>query len=138
MLTSPNFEMIYSQTKQAIAELQQIAQLNESHILVVGASSSEVLGERIGTSGSDQIAQEIVKAFLDSRDAYSFHVAFQCCEHLNRAIVCEKATADRFHLEEVSVIPMPRAGGAVAAQAYKSFTNSIVVEHIQAHAGIDI
>ncbi|WP_018132984.1 TIGR01440 family protein [Effusibacillus pohliae] len=125
-------------TRQVIDELQQVARLDADQMLVIGASSSEVIGEKIGSAGSTEVAKAIVEAVLTARNEYGFHVAFQCCEHLNRALVVERATMKAFGLEEVTVVPVPQAGGAVAATAFRSLQDPVLVERIQAHAGIDI
>ena len=122
----------------AIDELQAAAQLDSDQILVIGASSSEVIGQKIGTAGSQDAAQAIVEAVLEARERYGFHIAFQCCEHLNRALVVERETVKAFRLEEVSVVPVPGAGGAVASKAFRSLNRPAMVENIQADAGIDI
>lgn len=126
------------QTRQVIDELQEHARLTEEQILVIGASSSEVIGQRIGTSGSIDTAKAIVDGVLEAREQYGFQVAFQCCEHLNRALVVERATLCAFQLEEVTVVPIVHAGGAVASEAYRRLHDPVMVERIQAHAGIDI
>lgn len=137
MLT-PEFQEIKQQTLQVIDELQAAAQLDADQLLVIGCSSSEVVGQKIGTGGSLDAAHVIVEAVLEARTRYGFHVAFQCCEHLNRALVVERDTLKAFGLEEVSVVPVPRAGGAVASTAFRHLQRPVMVERIQAHAGIDI
>ncbi|MGZ4112398.1 MAG: TIGR01440 family protein, partial [Tumebacillaceae bacterium] len=123
---------------QVIDELQAQAGLDSNQILVIGCSSSEVVGQRIGTGGSMDVAQVIVEAVLEARVRYGFHIAFQCCEHLNRALVIEQGTLQVFGLEEVTVVPVPKAGGSVASTAFHMLDRPVVVEHIRAHAGIDI
>lgn len=137
MLT-PEFFEIKQQTLQVIDDLQAQAGLTSNQILVIGCSSSEVVGKKIGTGGSMDAAAVIVEAVLEARVKYGFHIAFQCCEHLNRALVIERDTCNRFGLEEVTVVPVPKAGGSVASTAFKHLTEPVVVEHIRAHAGIDI
>ena len=105
-------------------------------MLVIGASTSEIAGERIGTQGSVEIAQDIVKAVERCAHTYGVHVAYQCCEHLNRALVVCGAVACADDV--VTVVPVPEAGGALAAVAYETVSGATVVERIQAHAGIDI
>ncbi|MDQ0339403.1 uncharacterized protein (TIGR01440 family) [Caldalkalibacillus uzonensis] len=129
---------IYDQTRQVLQDLLDQYPLGTKQILVLGVSTSEVLGEKIGTHGSDDVAEAIFRAVEDVRQKHGFHIAYQCCEHLNRALVVEKRTADIFQLEEVTVIPAPKAGGAMAAYAYRQLADPVMVEHIQAHAGIDI
>ncbi len=122
----------------AVTELAQVAGLTANQILVVGASSSEVIGKKIGTSGSLEVAKALVNGILRARQPFGFHLAFQGCEHINRALTIERQTMETFGLEEVMVIPVSGAGGAVAATAYRYFSAPVVVEEIQAHAGIDI
>jgi len=131
-------QQIREDTFLALQELQASAGLTADHLVVIGCSSSEVVGKRIGSGGSLDAAAAIVEAVLAARNAYGFHVAFQCCEHLNRALVLERATMDKFRYEEVAVVPVPAAGGAVASTAHKHLDDPVMVEHILAHAGIDI
>lgn len=136
--TTAEFQKIREQTRLVLDELHQAADLNADKILVVGCSSSEVVGKKIGTGGSQAAATHIVEEILEARARYGFHIAFQCCEHLNRALVVEKETMRLFRLDEVTVVPVPQAGGAVASTAYQKLTVPVMVEHIEAHAGIDI
>ena len=116
---------------------QQVA-FTEKQILVIGCSTSEVMGERIGTAGTSEVAQMIFETFKEFQLTYGVQLAFQCCEHLNRALVVEKQTAVENGLEMVSVIPVPKAGGSMAAYAYEQMDEPVVVEFIKADAGIDI
>ncbi|KEO83351.1 TIGR01440 family protein [Tumebacillus flagellatus] len=133
-----DFPLLKQQTLQVLDDLAASTTLEEDSIVVIGCSSSEVVGRKIGTAGSAEAAAQIVAAVLEARQKYNFHVAFQCCEHLNRALVVERATMKAFHLEEVTVIPVPTAGGQTASTAYKALHQPVLVESIQAHAGIDI
>jgi len=119
-------------------ELAQAGNLAPGQLMVVGCSTSEVAGYRIGTSGSGTIAASIYQGLERVRREYGFYIAFQCCEHLNRALVVEREFAERNRLEIVSVVPVPKAGGAMAAYAYRHMRQPCVVESVQAHAGIDI
>jgi len=128
--------MIKEDTSLAINELCDVAKLKKGDILVVGCSTSEVCGSKIGTNSNIDIAEELfdgIKSVLDKRGIY---LAVQCCEHLNRAIVTEKDALPG--CEIVNVVPQKKAGGSLATVAYNSFKNPIVVEHIKADAGIDI
>ncbi len=129
---------VRSLVAQAVRELAMQAALGADKFLVVGASSSEVRGRRIGTGGSADIAGAIVRGVLDVRRESGFHLAFQSCEHLNRALVTELRTVQAFGLEEVSAVPVAGAGGAVAASAYRLLAHPVLVESVRAHAGIDI
>ncbi|MDY0409497.1 TIGR01440 family protein [Paracerasibacillus soli] len=112
--------------------------LKEGDIFVVGCSTSEVAGKEIGTDGSIEIAERIFAELKTLAEKARIHLAFQCCEHLNRALVVEKTTMDTYHLEQVSVIPVRNAGGSMATEAFKQMDAPVVVEEIQGHAGIDI
>lgn len=112
--------------------------LHEGDLFVLGCSTSEVIGEHIGTAGSEDIASIIFEALSRLKEQTNIELAFQCCEHLNRALVVEKDTMQRRQLEEVSVIPVPKAGGSMASYAYKRMNHPVVVEEVQANAGMDI
>ena len=127
---------IYEQTKNAIAELCKIAKLKKGDIVVVGCSTSEVVGCKIGTNSNQDVAQEIFNALYDYTKDIGVYLAIQCCEHLNRAIVIENNALP--YAEPVNVVPMPKAGGSLATKAYHSFKNPIVIEEIKADCGIDI
>ena len=112
--------------------------LHKGDLFVIGCSTSEVIGKRIGTSGSEEIAAVIFDSIQRLKQETSIHLVFQCCEHLNRALVIEREAIAIYGLEEVSVIPVPKAGGSMASFAYNHMKDPVVVETIQAHAGIDI
>ncbi|WP_047981129.1 TIGR01440 family protein [Ornithinibacillus contaminans] len=119
-------------------EIMQENFLKKDALFVIGCSTSEVAGKRIGTAGSEEIARQIFSAMTDLKHQTSIHLAFQCCEHLNRALVVERATMVKFQLEEVAVVPVPTAGGSMASLAYKEMDDPVVVENLKADAGIDI
>lgn len=121
-----------------VQEWMESDYLHDGELFVVGCSTSEVAGERIGTSGSEQIAETIFNSLRELQDMAGIRLVFQCCEHLNRALVVERETAEQYMLDEVSVIPVPTAGGSMASYAFKHMQDPVVVEAIQAHAGIDI
>jgi uncharacterized protein (TIGR01440 family) len=131
-------EGITSAVETALRELVQAGNIGAGHIVVFGVSTSEVNGHRIGTSGAEHVAARIYKGIDAVRSEIGFHVAFQCCEHLNRALVVERELLRTFPWEEVSAIPIPKAGGSMAAYAYLQMNEPCLVESIQAHAGIDI
>ncbi len=130
--------LIEQQVKAVVGEVRESAQLTGGKLLVIGCSTSEVLGKHIGKAGSGDVAAALFRGIAQVQQEYGFALAFQCCEHLNRALVMERATMERYGWEEVSVVPVPTAGGAMAAYAYSRFEAPVVVEQIQAHAGIDI
>ena len=122
----------------AANELIEIAGLKKGDIMVVGCSSSEVSGEKIGTSSSLETAQAIFGGIYPVLKEKGISLAAQCCEHLNRAIIIERELADRLNLDQVNVVPQPKAGGSFATTAYAEFENPVAVEQIAADAGIDI
>jgi len=127
---------LYLQTSAVMEELGQKAKLKSGDIVVVGCSTSEIIGSKIGSNSSPETAAIVFQALYDSAEKMGWRLAFQCCEHLNRAIVTERETLP--FAEPVNVVPQPKAGGAMATMAYTHFRNPIVVEEIRADAGIDI
>lgn len=129
-------EWIYEQTKAVVEELSVKAGLKPGSILVVGCSTSEVLGSKIGTNSSPETAKHIFDALYGYTKEHGLHLAIQCCEHLNRAIITERAAVP--DAEIVNVVPQPKAGGSLATAAYAGFSDPVAVEEIKADAGIDI
>ena len=127
---------IYQQTQAVIEELGRKAKLKPGSIIVVGCSTSEVLGSKIGTNSNPDTAKEIFDALHDYAKENGLYLAVQCCEHLNRAIIIERAAVP--FAEPVNVVPQPKAGGSLATQAYAGFADPVAVEEIKADAGIDI
>lgn len=127
---------IYDQTRAAIAELYEKAKLDKGSIVVVGCSTSEVMGDKIGTNSNFDIAGQIFDGLSDFAREKGLYLAIQCCEHLNRAIITERAAVDNGEI--VNVVPQPKAGGSLATQAYGHFDDPVAVEEIRADAGLDI
>lgn len=129
----------WAQNLQTILdEFLEQTTLSEKNILVIGCSTSEVIGKKIGTAGSLEVAEMIFQKLQKLKRQTGVQLAFQCCEHLNRALVVERSTLEEKELEEVTVVPARSAGGAMATYAYEHFQNPVVVEFIKADAGIDI
>ncbi len=112
--------------------------LKRGSLFVVGCSTSEVCGGRIGTTSSPETAGAVFAGIYRAVNEAGVYLAAQCCEHLNRALILEEEAAERYGYEAVNVVPQPKAGGSFAAAAYKAFSRPTVVEHIRAHAGMDI
>ncbi len=129
---------ITAQARQAAEELLAEAGLGPGHILVVGCSSSEVLGGRIGRASSQEAAEAVFSGIYPLLRERGVWLAAQCCEHLNRALIVEGACAEQYGLEPVCVVPQPKAGGSFAAHAWRTFDRPTAVEHLRAHAGLDI
>lgn len=130
--------IIGSEAYSAARELLETARLEKGDILVVGCSTSEVAGAGIGTFSSPELAEVIFGSIYQAAQEAGVYLAAQCCEHLNRAIILEREAACRYGYEIVNVVPQPKAGGSFATAAYKAFECPAAVEHIRAHAGMDI
>ncbi|WP_424766587.1 TIGR01440 family protein [Paenibacillus sp. sgz302251] len=129
---------IAAQVETIVRELASAGRLAGGQLLVIGVSTSEVLGQRIGTAGTVEAAEQIYAGVEAVRKEIGFVPVFQCCEHLNRALVMERAAAERYGLELVAAVPVPKAGGSMAAYAYRQLEEPCLAEAVQAHAGIDI
>lgn len=122
----------------AASEIMEAGGMRAGQLFVVGCSSSEVAGSKIGTMSSVETAEAVFGGIYRAVKEKGVFLAAQCCEHLNRALILEREAAERYGYEEVNVIPQPKAGGSFAVQAWKNFTEPTAVEHIRAHAGMDI
>lgn len=131
-------ERIKNETLAVLREYYKLVQPSPGQILVVGCSTSEVRGARIGTEGSLDVAEAILGCLRGEMYRWEGFLAIQCCEHLNRALVVEREMMEAYALEEVCVHPVEQAGGALAAQAMQDFVDPVVVESVLAHGGIDI
>ena len=129
---------IFNQAKAAAQELLEKSGISKGAVAVIGCSTSEVIGEKIGTSGTVDVAQQIFDGLNSVFAENGIYLAAQCCEHLNRAIIIEKEKAEALGLEAVCVVPHPRAGGSFATAAWQTMKNPVAVEEIKADAGIDI
>ena len=129
---------IQTQAQQATESLLAQAKCHPGDLVVVGCSSSEVLGSKIGTASSPEVAEAILHGLLPVLSAHGLLLAAQCCEHLNRALIVERSTAEKFGYEPVNVVPQPKAGGPFATAAYHTFAQPVAVEFVQASAGLDI
>jgi len=133
-------EKIRQDMKAVANEWLNTDYLKEKNLFVVGCSTSEVIGEHIGTAGTEDVAKLLFEELKFLQSKSGIYLAFQCCEHLNRALVIEREVALAFQLEEVSVVPVPEAGGSMASFAFKEMNDPVLVETLNgnAHAGIDI
>lgn len=129
---------IKNEAKKAAEEIIKAAKLESGDVLVVGCSSSEVGGEKIGTLSSPEVAKAVFSGIYEAVKESGVYLAAQCCEHLNRALIVEKELAKRDRLEIVNAVPQPKAGGSFATVAYENFSSPCAVEGIRADAGLDI
>ena len=132
------YKEITHQAQTVVTELLEQAKLKPGSLFVIGCSSSEMVGKRIGKGSSMEAAQAAFRGIYPLLQSRGIHLAVQCCEHLNRALVMEREAAERKGYEIVSVMPQPHAGGSFAVTAWNTFSDPVAVEVIQADAGMDI
>ena len=132
------YKDITETAKQAVSELLEVSGLCEGDILVVGCSTSEVVGGTIGKNSVYEAAKAVVDGIYPQLKQKGIFLAAQCCEHLNRALIVEKKCAEKYGYEIVSVKPQPKAGGSFATAVYSEFENPVAIEFIKADAGMDI
>lgn len=131
-------ESIKKEAEAVVYAIVSEAKLEEGDLFIVGCSSSEVLGEKIGTNSSVDVADAIFNGIYRVLKEKGIFMAVQCCEHLNRAVILEKKAAKLFGYEEVNVIPQPKAGGSLGTLAFERLENAVAVEKVRADAGLDI
>ena len=127
---------IKEQVKSAAEELISLARLKAGDLLVVGCSSSEITGAKIGSNSRPETADEVFSGIVEAIGDKGIYLAAQCCEHLNRAIIVEHKAVP--NAEIVNVVPQPKAGGSFATACYNAFEQPVAIEHIKADAGLDI
>ncbi|MBQ7436948.1 MAG: TIGR01440 family protein [Oscillospiraceae bacterium] len=132
------FEQIKEQAERAVRELLEVSKLQPGDLLVIGCSSSEIMGERIGKGSSMEAAQAVYEGIAPVLEEKGILLAVQCCEHLNRALIVERSTAEKFGYEPVNVRPWAHAGGSFATTVWEHMEQPAAVEHVRAHAGMDI
>ena len=131
-------EQVRQEAADAARQLAEAARLRRGHIVVVGCSTSEVVGHQVGSWSTPQIAQAIFDGLNSVFAPMGVYIAAQCCEHLNRALIVEEECAEKYGLEMVNVKPQLKAGGSFSTAAWSGFEHPCAVEFIKAHAGIDI
>ncbi|MBS1402353.1 MAG: TIGR01440 family protein [Oscillospiraceae bacterium] len=132
------YDEIRAAAKAAILELLDAAQLKPGQLVVIGCSSSEIMGQKIGKGSMPEAAQAVVDVVLPTIQEHGLYLAAQCCEHLNRALIVERETAEKFGYEIVCVRPRPKAGGSFATAVYEAMNDPVAVEFVRADAGLDI
>lgn len=137
-MTQIFLEEIHDTAQRAMRELLAAAHPCKGGLVVVGCSSSEVVGSRIGTNSSVETAQALFEGLYAPLQEAGLYLAAQCCEHLNRALILERAAAQARGYAQVNVVPQPKAGGSFATTAYQRFADPVAVEHVQADCGMDI
>lgn len=131
-------EKIKNEIKTALNALLKEAKLEEGDIVVIGCSTSEVLGKKVGTYSSVDVGRALFETVYPILCENKLYLAVQCCEHLNRSVIIEREAAKKYGLERVNVVPQLHAGGAFAMQAWENFKQPCAVEGVRASAGLDI
>lgn len=133
-----NLEDLRALAGKAAGELLDKAKVRPGQLMVVGCSSSEVGGHRIGTDSNVETAAALFDGIYEQVKKRGLFLAAQCCEHLNRALIIECEAAEKFGYEQVNVVPQPKAGGSFGTTAYARFSDPVAVEHVRADCGMDI
>ncbi|WP_210619801.1 TIGR01440 family protein [Mammaliicoccus lentus] len=123
---------------QLFNELKSKQFFTENELCIIGCSTSEIRGSKIGSNGSADIAKELYETLDSIHKETGVHFAFQGCEHINRAITIERELFDSYLMTEVSVVPQRNAGGSLSTYAYQHMDDPVLVEHIKCDKGIDI
>lgn len=124
--------------QSAVEELIKESGLKTGDLLVIGCSTSEIVGNVIGKGSAPEVAVDLVNTIMPILNSRGILLAAQCCEHLNRALIVEKSTAKKLNLEIVCVRPVAKAGGSFATAVFEAMQEPVAVEHIKADAGLDI
>lgn len=132
-----DLKAIKTDMERTLSQLAGMVNL-EGRIMVLGGSTSEIKGEQIGTAGDEEVARAVLDTVLEGAPTHGFHLAVQCCEHLNRALVVEDSLRRRLNLPAASVVPTVSAGGALAARAAVLYREPVVVEAISGSVGLDV
>lgn len=135
---NPNSKGIAKLWNEILDAFFDRANLRAGQILVIGCSTSEVIGQQIGQGSSIDVAETLLPPLLSRVHKQGIFLAVQGCEHINRALVVEETCAEHYGLEVVTVRPALHAGGAMTVKAWESFSSPVMVERIQGHAGIDL
>ena len=127
---------VKAEAAEAAKQLAEAAKLHRGQIVVVGCSTSEVVGHAVGSWSTPEVGKAIFDALNSVFAPMGVYIAAQCCEHLNRALIVDYDAV--VGAEIVNVMPQPKAGSSFATAAYESFTHPVAVEEIRADAGLDI
>ena len=130
--------MIREEAYRMAVELIETAKPRRGALMVIGCSTSEVTGNKIGTASVPEVAEALYQGIAQAAAENGIFVAAQCCEHLNRALILEREAAEARFYELVNVKPQPKAGGSFATAAFKFMEDPVAVEHIKADLGMDI
>ena len=127
---------VKEEAANAARQLAEVARLHKGQIVVVGCSTSEVVGHNVGSWSTPEVANAIFEGLNSVFASMGVYIAAQCCEHLNRALIVEHEAVPNGEI--VNVMPQPKAGSSFATAAYNSFRHPVALEEIKADAGLDI
>ncbi len=133
-----DLQLIKQQVAHATDALLEQANLKAGDVFVLGCSSSEICGGRIGKASSAEVGEAVIDTMLPILRQKGIYLAVQGCEHINRALVIEREAAEKYGFEIVTVKPALHAGGACSVAAYNKAQDPVMVEHVVAKAGMDI
>ena len=131
-------EQAEQEAAEAARELAEIAHLRRGQIVVIGCSTSEVVGHQVGSWSTPEVADAIFRGLSSVFSPMGVYLAAQCCEHLNRSIVIESEAAKKYGYQIVAAVPQPHAGGSWATNCWRTFKDPVLVEEVKAAAGMDI
>lgn len=131
-------EEIKKSVSEAMEALIEEADVKAGEIIILGCSTSEVIGEKIGKGSVYDVGEAIIRGALAAVEPRGIYLAVGCCEHLNRAVILSREAAEKYGFEIVSVVPAPKAGGSAATAAYRLMEDAVAVEFAKCHAGMDI
>ena len=134
----PEYAKIAEELKTVVRYMKETVPLKDGAVIVLGCSTSEVAGGRIGKNSVPELGLALAEGMLEICRELQLFPVFQCCEHLNRALVMEQEVLDRLRLTQVNVMPVPKAGGSVGAGAWQLMTKPAAAQFIQADAAIDV
>lgn len=133
-----DLEKYENESYECARELIECAKPRKGEIFVVGCSTSAILGTNPGTNSAPEVGRAAMTGVLRACRENGLFLAAQCCEHLNRAVVLERAAAEKYGIEEVNVIPQPKAGGSFATALWQAMDEPFAAEHVKAALGLDI
>lgn len=122
----------------AACEIIEKSGAKAGQLFITGCSTSEILGSNPGTKSAPDVGRAVMEGVLRACRENSLWLCAQCCEHLNRAVILEREAAEMYSLDEVNVVPQPKAGGSFATALYGALEAPCAVEHVRAHLGLDI
>ncbi len=127
---------VREESANAARQLAEAAKLHKGQIVVIGCSTSEVVGHNVGSWSTPEVANAIFEGLSSVFAPMGVYIAAQCCEHLNRALIVEHEAVPNGEI--VNVMPQPKAGSSFATAAYQNFRHPVALEEIRADAGLDI